>query len=382
MKKLVNKKRLLATFLELVKIDSESFAEKDVAVKLEAEFKKLGAKVEFDDAHKKTGGPVGNLIARFPGTVKKPPFLLSSHMDTVKPGKGIKPKHTNGKITSDGTTILGSDCKSGISAILEALKVVKENNLPCPPVEAVLTVSEEVGILGSRNLDYKKIKAREGMVLDGQTPHELTVKAPSSISLKVIIKGKGAHSGMNPEAGISAIQTAAKGIAEMKLGRIDFETTANIGIIQGGRARNIVPEEVSLIGEARSHNSKKLLAQVKHMRQCLEKAVSGAVITVNEKKFKASMDFVALEEYPAMNIPPEEGIVKFVLNAAKEEGLAIETVAGGGGSDANNFNKHGIKCPNLGCGMNKAHTLDEFLNIGHMEETVAVVLRTLANKAK
>ncbi len=378
----INEKRMLDTFVELVKIDSESMDEKAVAARLEKEFKKLGAKVVFDSAHKKTGGNCGNLIAKFPGTVKKPAFLLSSHMDTVKPGKGIKPKVGKTTVTSDGTTILGADCKSGIAVILETMRVITENKLPHPPVEVVLTVTEEVGIQGSKNLDYSLITAKEGLVLDSETPEHLTVKAPSTCMVKATIKGVAAHAGMCPEEGISAIKVAAEALTAMKLGRIDFETTANIGIISGGNARNIVPAEVNLLGEARSHNPKKLEKQTKHMRDCLEKAVKKAKIKVRGKAYKATLDLQITKEYPNLNLPVTENCVKTVLAAAKEEGIKTVTVASGGGSDANIYYGHGIKAPNLGCGMEKPHTVEEYLNITSMNNCARVTLRTVLNRAK
>lgn len=379
---MINEKRMLDTFVELVKIDSESLAEKDVALRLEKELKKLGAKTVFDNAHKKTGGNCGNLIAKFPGTVKKPAFMLSSHMDTVRPGKGVKPKVGKTTVTSDGTTILGADCKSGITAILEVLRVLKEKKLPHPPVEIVFTVSEEIGLLGSKNLDYSLLTAKEGLVLDSETPNLLTVKAPSTCKVQVKIKGLAAHAGMLPEEGISAIKIAAEAITKMKLGRIDFETTANIGVISGGNARNIVPDEVTLLGEARSHNLKKLDKQTKHMRECLEKAVKKAKVKVRGKMYKAELVCDITREYPNLVMPVTDNSVKTVIDAGKKVGVPVKPVASGGGADSNVFFGHGIKAPDIGCGMEKAHTLQEYLNIKYMTDAARVALQVVLDRAE
>ncbi|MDD4003651.1 MAG: M20/M25/M40 family metallo-hydrolase [Elusimicrobiaceae bacterium] len=378
----INEKRMLDTFVELVKIDSESLAEKNIALRLEKELKKLGAKTVFDNAHKKTGGNCGNLIARFPGTVKKPAFLLSSHMDTVKPGKGVKPKIGRTTVTSDGTTILGADCKSGITAILEVLRVLKENRLPHPPLEIAFTVSEEIGLLGSKNLDYSLLTAKEGLVLDSETPETITVKAPSTCMVKAAIRGLAAHAGMLPEEGISAIKVAAEAIHAMKLGRIDFETTANIGVISGGNARNIVPGEVHLLGEARSHNIKKLDRQTKHMRACLEKAVKRARLKVRGKLHQAQLDLQITREYPNLDVPATDACVKTIIAAGAKAGVKIKPVASGGGADSNVYFGHGIKALDIGCGMGKAHSLEEYLDIRAMTDCAKVALQVVVDRVE
>ncbi|MEA3307714.1 MAG: M20/M25/M40 family metallo-hydrolase, partial [Elusimicrobiota bacterium] len=231
----INKKRMIKDFMKLVKIDSLSGREKNISLYLKKVLEKMGAKVSFDNAGKKTKGNTGNLIAKFKGTRKGKPFILSAHMDTVEPGENIKPILKSDRITSDGSTILGADCKSGIVIILEVIRVLQENKLPYPPIEVVFTVSEEVGLLGAKFLDYSKVKGKYGMIFDSERVlNQVTAYAPAANKIEIEVYGKAAHAGVAPESGISAIKVAANAISKMKLGRIDFETTANIGMINGG----------------------------------------------------------------------------------------------------------------------------------------------------
>lgn len=385
-----NKKRMIASFVEMVKIDSESFEEAKMAKYLEKEFKALGGKVVADNAHKKAKkGNTGNVIAKFDGDKTKKPFFLCSHMDTVMPGKGVKPIVKADRVTSDGTTILGADCKSGIAVIIEIIKILKEQKLKHPPLEVLITFGEETGMYGSKNLDYKLISAKHGLVLDSEYVGEFTVQAPGAYKFTATITGKTSHAGMAPEQGISAIKVAANAISAMKLGRIDSETTANVGVINGGTAMNIVPETCTLNGEARSHNAAKLEKQVKHMADCFKKAVAAAKITITEKTVKngktvkkvtkhaAKLDLDMRKEYPSLTIPKTTPIVKAVLAASKKVNVPVKTVAAGGGSDSNIFFGHGIVAPILGCGMMNPHTKNEYLDLKEFENCAKVVLQTL-----
>ncbi len=207
---------------------------------------------------RRSGSNTGNLIARFRGTAKDPPLLLNAHMDTVEPGKGVIPVFKDGIFTSDGTTILGADDKSAIAILLETIRVLQENNLPYGPLELVFTICEETGLLGAKYLDYDLITATYGYALDATDTEGIVTRAPGSDRLEFKIHGKDAHAGAAPEKGINAITLACKAIAGLEIGRIDHETTCNIGIIKGGIATNIVPNLVTVKGEIRSHNEEKL----------------------------------------------------------------------------------------------------------------------------
>ena len=271
----VNHDRLKNLFLELVQIDSLSRREHDVALRIQREVESAGATCRFDSAGEKVRGNSGNLIAKIPGNVAgAPPFLLAAHMDTVAPGEGVKPIVEGDVIRTDGTTVLGGDDKSGCAVICEVLHRLREMGIPHGPIEAVFTICEEIGLQGARNLDLALIAAKEGLVYDSDAPGHLVIRAPSAVSIRFTVKGLEAHAGVAPERGLSAIKIAAAAIAAMRLGRIDDETTANLGVIQGGRAGNIVPGEVVVRGEARSRNAAKLQGQVDHMIACFTDAVA------------------------------------------------------------------------------------------------------------
>ena len=344
-------------FLSLVKIDSESKEELYMATKLKEDLIALGAQVSFDNANEKTGGNCGNLYAYFPGKIDKEPLLFCAHMDTVVPGKEIKPKIENGIITSDGTTILGADDKSGIAEFIEAVRELKEQNIAHAPIEALFTISEEIGLLGAKYLDYSLIKSKIGYALDSHKVGNITIGAPSQNSMKYVVIGKEAHAGAEPENGVNAIKIAAEAIAKMPLGRIDEETTANIGIISGGKATNIVPNQVVMHGEARSHSQDKLKKVTTQMSEILEETAAKYKLG----DFQAKVEIEVREEYQAFHLNENENVVQLAKRAAEKIGLEFETSVGGGGSDANIFNRHGLKIAVAGTGMNRVHTVQEFI---------------------
>ncbi len=371
----VNEKRLVDTFLELVKIDSESFQEKKIHTFLVSRLKELGCRVYVDAAGKtyQTDAP-GNIIASLPGTVKSKPVVLCSHMDTVVPGKGVKPVVKKDCITSDGTTILGADDKAGIAIILEVLRTLKEQKLPHPPVEAVFTLTEENGMQGAKNLDCKKIKGREGLILDNEEVSELLVQGPAVNTIEVWVKGLAAHAGVCPEKGISALEVAAYALAQMKLGRIDKETVANFGVVQGGQVTNVVMDEIYLKGEARSLNDAKLVKQTAHMKACFERAVKRFTKKIDGKIHKPEVKFVAVQRYSAVNVPKTNQMVKDILAAAKKSGVTMRAAASGGGCDANVLSGFGFTLPNLGVGCRGCHTLKEKLMLKEFYQAFEIAL--------
>lgn len=356
---MINQDRLVSTFLELVQIDSPSGQEEEIAQHLMNELKNLGLTVERD--------ATGNVIGRLAG--EGPPILLSAHMDTVGPGRGVKPVITNGMITSDGTTILGGDDKSGVAAILEVLQVLVEQGLPHSSLEVILTVSEEIGLIGAKGLDLKGLRAQEGIVLDSGGPiGTIVVSAPSQDKIRAVVHGKTAHAGVEPERGINAIVVASEAIAAMPLGRIDEETTANVGRIQGGTATNIVPDRVEMAGEARSHDERKLKAQVRAMTEALKKAADQHGTTVEIEVDRSYSTFQLIEE---------DDIVRRATTAAKSLGLTPLLVPSGGGSDANVFNAGGIQTVNISTGMDKVHTTEERLAVDDLVQCAEFLLAVL-----
>lgn len=371
----INEARLKNLLIELIKIDSLSRKERDVAMRLKREMEELGGTVSFDDAGEKVGGNVGNLIAHFQGnTAGARPLLLSAHMDTVVPGEGIVPILEGDILRTDGKTVLGGDDKSGVAIICEVLRIVKENQLPSTDIDVVFTICEEAGLIGAKQLDVSRLRARTGLVLDSDSVGFLFTKGPASNRMEFRIHGLEAHAGVCPENGISAIKVAADGIARMKLGRIDHETTANIGVIEGGTAVNIVPNLVILRGKARSHSPEKLAAQTQHMLACLQEAAASHTLELNGQRFSASVEAKIERDYDRMDVPDEAPIVELVRAAAKNLNLEIRTMATGGGCDANVLNQKGLEVANLSTGMRDIHTVKEWLNLRDLYLSAQMVL--------
>ena len=361
--------RLRDTLLELVQIDSLSKREGRIAERLMVELRELGAEIEIDDAGTRVGGEVGNVIAHVEGTTHAPALLLCAHMDTVEPGIGVKPIVDGDVIRTDGTTVLGGDDKSGVAIILECLRAVREHRVPHPPLEIVFTICEELGLLGAKHLDVGRVRARQGLVFDSDAAGVVFTRAPGSNHLEIVVHGRAAHAGMAPEQGVSALQVMADAVHRMRLGRIDAETTANLGVVRGGRAVNIVPDEIVIHGEARSHDVAKLAAQCDHMRRCFDEAVT---------RFPGSSVDVRIESsYAAMHVADDAPIMQLVRAAADRVGRTIESAGMGGGCDANILNQRGFEVVNLGTGMREIHTTKEWLKVSDMvgaaEVTLAVI---------
>jgi len=364
---MVNEKRLIESFMELVKIDSISREERNLANFLIEKLEDLGLDVIVDQAGEKIKSNSGNIIARLKGNIKKAtPIMFSAHMDTVVPGKNINPFCDGEKIVSSGKTILGADNKAAIAALLETLHILKENNIPCGDIEIVFSICEEIGLLGAKNLNISNLNAQMVFVLDaGGQVGKIITTAPSQNSLKIIIHGKSAHAGANPEEGINAIQVAGFALSGMNLGRIDEETTANIGVISGGKATNIVPDKVTLKGEVRSRNEEKLEKYTEKLKKITEDTA---------QKFKAKAEIKVNEEFQRYNLSPDDQVVKIAIKAVKDIRLEPTLCPTGGGSDANVFNKKGLPSVVLAVGMEKAHTLEEFILIEDLKNTSECIL--------
>jgi tripeptide aminopeptidase len=363
---LIDQDRLINTFLELVCIDSPSGHEQAIGRDLETRLKALDLAVTQDAS--------GNLIARSSGVGEKkggPPLLLSAHMDTVGTDTGIRPIIEEGVIRSDGTTILGADDKSGVAIILEVIQALAEDDRAHPSLEVVITVSEETGLVGAKALDLGQLCAKEGIVLDAGGPiGTIVVSAPFQDKLFVTVHGRAAHAGAEPERGINAIRVAAEAIAAMPLGRIDEETTANVGVIHGGVATNIVPDKVELHCEARSRDETKLVAQMQAMRAALEEAAA---------RHKTAVDLRQERSYDGFNLSLETPILKRAVAAIEALDLAPLLVPSGGGSDANILNRAGIATVNLSTGMAEVHTVSENISIEDMVQSAELLLRIVTS---
>jgi len=366
----ISDQRLLAQFLRFLKTDSPSLHEKRFAALVQDELRKSGITATFDQTPKRLGGDTGNLIARIPGTAPGPTLLLSAHLDTVMSNAGIKPKVSGGVVTAGGAPILGADDKAAVVGIVEALRIIRERRLPHPPLEVVLTFGEEIGLLGVRHLDRRTLRAKMGFVFDSHGPvGEIVVRAPTHDKLRVEITGVPAHAGANPEAGVSAIQIAARAIARMRLGRIDRQTTANIGVISGGRATNVIPESVRLDGEARSHDADRLARQVQHMCECLHQAAA---------ELHGGIDIEVRRQYQSFHLTRSDPVVKLAVAAARKAGVAPELVASGGGSDANILNAQGLSCVVMAVGYHEPHSRHESMpvaELGRLTELIVALVQ-------
>lgn len=366
----VNQSRLTENFTTLARIKSHSGDEKEIASVLVSMLERINAKTE-----KGRKGPgmsigiddTGNIYAFLPGnTGSIRPVIFCCHMDTVKPGIEIKPVIRDGIITNESPGILGADDKAGIAAVIELLEIVTENDLPHGDIEIIFTVMEEAGMAGSKNFDYKRLISKTAYVLDGSMrPGILAKAAPYKNRIIIKITGKAAHAGVAPEKGISSIQVAAKAISDMKLLRIDDVTTANIGVISGGTGENIVCSELFMKAEVRSHDADKLEKQTGHMRECVENAASF---------YGTSTEFDVQLLYPGYSIPENDCLVRSFKKACEKSGLEFGTCISGGGSDANIFNKYGIKAAVVGIGVKEPHTERESISVKDLTDTACLLV--------
>lgn len=367
---MVNQQRLVEEFIALVQVDSETKHEAEIAKVLKERFAALGLQVEEDNSSAKSGCEGNNLLFTLPATADAkdaPTIYFTCHMDTVVPGKGVKPQvGEDGIIRSDGTTVLGSDDKAGIAAMMELVRVLEEEKIPHGIIKFVITAGEESTLLGSRNMEPGWVKADFGYAIDSNGEvGGIAVAAPFQSKVYITVKGKTAHAGVSPEKGISAITVAAKAVARMPLGRIDKETTANFGTFFASGETNIVTEKVELIGEARSLVKEKLLAQLDAMKSACESACS---------EMGASCDFRYELMYPGYKFDETAPHVKLAMDAAEAIGLTPNLFHSGGGSDANLFNGQGIPTVNLSVGYQAIHTVNEYIAVSDLVKVAELVV--------
>jgi tripeptide aminopeptidase len=372
---MLNRERMTKLFLQLVQIESGSENEAEICAFVAEKLRQLGAEsVLIDDASKQLGGTGGNVFARFKGTVTAPPLLLNAHLDTVSPTTGIQIIRTENEIRTNGRTILGADNKAGVAIILEVLQTLKERNLPHPPLEIMFSIREEKGLLGAKVFDASRLQARYGLVVDGrEVPSDLFIQSPTHWKFEVVFHGRAAHAGAEPEKGRNAIQMAAKAIAQMEWGRLDEETTANIGTIEGGQAMNIVPDRVKLIGEFRGFDPKRVEELANRWRELCERVA---------KEHEGRVEVNFSKTFDAVKLTPDMPIVKAAVAALKELGVEPNLTRTGGGSDANAFSTHGIHCLVFPTGSEAIHTPQERLILPNFYTCGEAVLRTVLHWAK
>jgi tripeptide aminopeptidase len=360
----INRKRLISTFTGLIEINSPSFNEKKIGNFLAQKLTRAGCHVRFQDY-----GQSFNLIAVKRGKKGIPPLMLSAHMDTIEPTDGIEFRVEKDRVKTTGETVLGADDKSALAQIIETVTVLNESNIPHGDIEIVFSSAEEKGLHGARKLDFAKIASRHALVLDaGGSVGSIIVGAPTHIRYTMTIIGRSAHAGIEPEKGISSIKVAAEIISKVPDGRIDDETTANIGIIDGGTATNVVPKETVIRGELRSHNRKTL--------ESVKKAVFGTARNIAAKR-KAKAVISNDLEYTAFRISKNEPFLKYLGNVFHECSVTPEYVRTGGGSDANIFHQHGIVAINISNGMQKVHSQEEFILLADLYKGAEITLKAV-----
>ncbi|MEJ8776470.1 M20/M25/M40 family metallo-hydrolase [Pseudogracilibacillus sp. ICA-222130] len=373
----VKTERLLDQFLELVKVDSETKFEATISKKLKEIFESLGLEVEEDQASDHIDHEANNLIFTLPANRDGvDPIYFTCHMDTVTPGVGIQPSIQDGYVISDGTTILGADDKAGIAAMIEAIHVLQETNMKHGMVQFVITVGEESGLAGAKVIDQSLMKAKFGYALDSDGPvGNIVTSAPYQAHIKAKVFGKSAHAGVAPEKGISAITLAAKAIAKMKLGRIDEETTANIGYFKGGKETqtNVVVDYAEIVAEARSLNGEKLEAITAQMEEAFQSTVAtlGGDVEVSIEQM-----------YPGFQMEENSEVVQVAKSVATSLELPFAMVHSGGGSDANIFNGHGIPTGNLSVGYEFIHTTKERIPVEQLEKLTTYILHIMKHVAE
>ena len=348
---MINKDRLITTFCDIVQVDSPSGEEEAMAQDLNTRLTNLGFITSRDDH--------GNLFASEEGSN---PLMLSAHLDTVNPGRGIKPQVVGNFIQSDGTTILGGDCKAGIAAVLEALEVIKEEGTSRIPVQLIFTRGEEIGLVGARNLDFSMVQAKQAVVFDGNGPvNMVTTASPTYIRFDVQITGRSAHAGVEPEKGLSAIKIAAGIIANLPQGRLDGETTINIGSISGGSVRNTVPEEATFSGEFRSRSTETL--------DLLRLQITAALDSAREQYIEAKIVEDLNVDFHTYTLPNDHEMVQRASNVLANIDLTPNLGPTGGGTDANVFNRRGIPSVVVGMSTNLMHTNREYVDIPDLINT-------------
>lgn len=372
----LNKDRIFEEFKELVAIPCHSTKERQIFEVVKAKLEALGFTVEEDDAASKLDSECGNMWAFLPGNkAGATKVLLSGHLDGVEPCGGTTVVRKDGILYSDGTTILGSDDKSGVVAIIEGVRVILEENAGVSDIQVLFTIAEEGGVNGSRCTDQSKLNADVGYALDSEgAPGEIIVGAPGQYKYSIKVIGKTAHGGTEPEKGINSVMVAAKALAEVKrYGRIDEETTANIGIINGGIATNIVPALVEIQGDARSRNSEKLIA--------IRDEIVNTICTAVEKQgAKAEADVIL--KYNSFLVDENSKVVELAKDACAEFGFEPNVGLTGGGSDANFINAYGVPCVILGTGMSNVHTVDEYIKEEDLYNSALMVYGILKAAAK
>ncbi|MEO5634863.1 M20/M25/M40 family metallo-hydrolase [Gaiella sp.] len=354
-------------FLELAAIPSPPGEERSVADRVIAELEAMGLAWDEDDSGLSIGSTMGNILCRVPGGAGEgTPIFLCAHLDTVPPDGPLEPVIEDGVIRNAGGTILGADDKAAVAVMLEAVRRIVVERRPHAGIELLFTPKEEVGLVGAFAFDHNRLEARTGYVYDQAAPiGEIILGAPSQNAIRARFHGRASHSGMAPEDGRSAIFAASRAVADMRLGRTDHQSSANVGVISGGTARNIVPEWCTIDAEARSRDPGTLAVLTQEMLDAIGFAASTSDCTAETEVEQTYRGYAFAEDEPAVALAAE---------GLRRAGYEPATAFSGGAADANVFNERGLRCVNLGNGMIDIHTPDERIAVADLEAMVDVTL--------
>jgi tripeptide aminopeptidase len=363
---MADRNEALSLFLELAALPSPPGEERAVADVVLSYLRGLGLEPDEDDAGVRIGSTMGNVYARLEPTAAGEPLFFCAHLDTVPPDGPLEPVVADGVVRNAGGTILGADNKSAVVAMLEGVRRVLAENRPHAGIELLFTPKEEVGLIGAAAFDADRLRAQIGYVYDQAAPiGEIILGAPWSQAMEVTFHGRAAHSGMFPEEGRSAVQAAAKAIADLRLGRVDDETTSNVGVISGGTAGNIVPEWCTFLAEARCQDERKLNEFVQEMLDVFSFAATAAECEVETELRKS---------YKGYRFKQDADVVQLAASALARCGYEASYALSGGAADANVFNDRGRRCVNLANGMTDIHTPDERIAVADLDAMVDVTL--------
>ena len=366
--------RLLATFIDLLRIDSPSGFEAELAGHCAAELERMGFAVRFDESTALTGSDTGNLIAELPGTAPGAPvLLLCAHFDCVEPCRGVEPVVTDGVVSSAGDTVLGADDKAGIAAIFEGVRRTIEAGSMRGDIRVVLTVAEECGLKGAKALDPADAAAGLCLVLDADgEPGGMVIGAPTHYTFVAHFAGAASHAGVAPERGRSALVMASRAVAAMELGRLDEVTTANVGTIEGGTATNVVPARVTLTGECRSLDARR----IDEVREAMDAVMKEAAASLD-----GEVEVVWTKEYEAFRTPEDSPAIATMREACADAGVTPRLLTTGGGSDGSVFAERGTPTVVLSCGMRSVHSADETMSVADLEALTRLVSASIVRFA-
>lgn len=369
----IDKGRLLATFLDLARIDSPSGSEAACAAWCAQALRAAGCDVRFDQSAAKTGSDTGNLLAVLPGTAPAT-LVLSAHLDCVDPCEGVEPVVEAGIITSAGDTVLGADDKAGLAAAIECVRTMSVSKTPRPTIRCVFTVQEEVGLRGAKAMDPADYSGDVCLVLDADgEPGGIVVAAPTHLTFSAEFTGRTAHAGVSPEKGISAIGMAAEAIARLPIGRVDELSTANVGTIEGGTATNVIAGKTYVTGECRSIDR----ARAEELRDEMDRVIHAAALDAG-----GEVDVAWNLEYNGFVLSETDDVVELVAAACADIGIVPRTFVTGGGSDANIMAAEGVPTVALSCGMTGVHGASESLAVRDLERLAELCVAVAARMAQ